>query len=46
MGVIVGDALLALSDHSSLMLSLALPSPLASAAPVVPQLCARWEPGA
>ena len=42
----MGDALPALSDHSPLMLSLALPSPPALAAPVVPTLCARWEPGA
>ena len=42
----MGDALPALSDHSPLTLSLALPSLPALAAPVVPTLRVHWEPGA
>ena len=46
MGVTMGETLLTLSEHSPLMLSLALPSPLAPEAPAVPTLHAHWEPGA
>ena len=45
-GVTVGNALLMVSDHCTLMLSLAFPPPLASAVSDLLTLCAYWKPGA
>ena len=44
--VTVGDAWPMLSDHCPLMLSLALPGPLATPVSALPTLQAYWEPGA
>ena len=46
MDVTVGDAWPMFSDHCPLMLSLALPGPLATPVSVLPTLGAYWEPGA
>ena len=44
--VTVGDACPLLSDHCPLILSLALPVPLATPVSALPTLQAYWEPGA
>ena len=46
MGVTVGDALLALIEHCSLMLTLTLAAPLAPSVSALPTLHIHWELGA